>query len=168
MTDVQIAFLVTATLIVLSASMVVFARNLFHASLWLIAALFGVAIVFLFLEADFLAVAQVAVYIGAIAILIIFAIMLTRGVMQITLSQLNRYWLAGLLLALSIFAGLCVILQQAPHIDQSMPGVVPADSLAQLGQAMMDPAQYALPFETASLLLLATMIGAIMIAREKK
>jgi NADH-quinone oxidoreductase subunit J len=168
MTADQIAFLMTALVLLSSAIMVVIARNLFHASLWLIVALFGVAVVFVLLGADFLAVAQVAVYIGAIAILIIFAIMLTRGVMQTALPQINRYWWLGLLLALAFFAGLWLMLSQVPQFNQAPLRDIPMDNLPLLGQAMMDPHQYGLPFEAASVLLLAAMIGAIMIAREKK
>ena len=75
----QFIFIVTAALIVASAVMVVTTRNLVHAALWLIAALFGVAVIFILLEAGFLAVVQVVVYIGAIAIMFIFAVMLTRA-----------------------------------------------------------------------------------------
>jgi NADH:ubiquinone oxidoreductase subunit 6 (subunit J) len=149
--------------------MVVMVRNLFHAALWLVVALFGVAVVFVLLEAGFLAVAQVAVYIGAIAILIIFTIMLTRGVMQSTLPQANRRWGVSLFVALASFAGLWLILSQAPQFSQlPLGGAVPADSLPILGQAMVDPGQYALPFEVASVLLLAAMVGAIMVARDKE
>jgi NADH-quinone oxidoreductase subunit J len=168
MTALQVAFLITSAMTLLAAGMVVMVRNLFHAALWLVVALFGVAVVFVLLEAGFLAIAQVAVYIGAIAILIIFAIMLTRGVMQYTLPQANRRWGIGLFIAVACFMGLWLILAQTPQFNQLPLGAVPADSLPMLGQAMVDPGQYALPFEVASVLLLAAMVGSIMIAREKK
>ena len=164
----QVAFLITSAVILLAAFMVVTTRNLFHAALWLIVALFGVAVVFVLLDAGFLAIAQVALYIGAIAILIIFAIMLTRGVMQHDLPQGNRQWPLGAFIAAAVFLGLWLMLMQAPQFNQLPVTAVPADSLAILGQAMVDPGQYALPFEVASVMLLAAMVGAIMIAREKK
>ncbi len=78
MTAEQIIFLLTAAVILGSALMVVTTRNLLHAALWLVVALFGVAVLYAILQANFLAVIQVVVYIGAIAILFIFAVMLTR------------------------------------------------------------------------------------------
>ncbi|PIZ26393.1 MAG: NADH-quinone oxidoreductase subunit J, partial [Chloroflexi bacterium CG_4_10_14_0_8_um_filter_57_5] len=82
MTPVQIIFLLCAALILASALMVVTTRNLIQAALWLVAALFGVAMLYAILDAGFLAVVQVVVYIGAIAILFIFAVMLTRREMR--------------------------------------------------------------------------------------
>lgn len=168
LTAMQVAFLITAAVTLLAAFMVVTTRNLFHAALWLIVTLFGVAVVFVLLDASFLAIAQVALYIGAIAILIIFAIMLTRGVMQYDLPQANRQWPVGAFVAAAAFVGLWLMLMQAPQFNQPPVAAVPADSLPMLGQAMVDMGQYALPFEVASVLLLAAMIGSIMNAREKK
>ena len=70
----QVIFILSAALIIASALMVVTTRNLIHAALWLISTLFGVAVLFVLLEASFLAVVQVVVYIGAIAIMFIFAV----------------------------------------------------------------------------------------------
>ena len=78
MSGEQIVFLVVAFATLGSGFMVVTTRNMVHAALWLVATLFGVAMVFVLLDAGFLAVVQVVVYIGAIAILFIFAVMLTR------------------------------------------------------------------------------------------
>ena len=78
MTAEQIIFLLIGALVLGSAFMVVTVRNLLHAALWLVASLFGVAVLYAILQANFLAVVQVVVYIGAIAILFIFAVMLTR------------------------------------------------------------------------------------------
>ena len=78
MTAEQIIFLIVAALTLISAVFVVTSRNLVHAALWLVATLFGVAVIYALLNAGFIAVVQVVVYIGAIAILFIFAVMLTR------------------------------------------------------------------------------------------
>ena len=80
MTPVQVIFIATSAMILVSAYSVVTRRNLVHAALYLVLTLLGVAITFVLLEANFLAVVQVLVYIGAIAILMIFAVMLTRKV----------------------------------------------------------------------------------------
>ena len=80
MTAVQIIFILVAAMTLGAALMVVTAKNLIHSALWLVLSLFGVAILYALLQAGFLAVVQVMVYIGAIAILIIFGIMLTRKI----------------------------------------------------------------------------------------
>ena len=99
MTGEQIIFFVVALFTLGSGFMVVTTGNLVHAALWLVSTLFGVAVVFALLNAGFLAVVQVVVYIGAIAILFIFAVMLTRKDMRDQGPQLNRNWWTGALLS---------------------------------------------------------------------
>ncbi|MGW8224503.1 MAG: NADH-quinone oxidoreductase subunit J, partial [Anaerolineales bacterium] len=82
MTVMQVVFLITAVVSLGGAVMVVTARNLIHAALWLILTLFGVAVMYGLLSATFFTVIQVVIYIGAITILMIFAIMLTRRIRQ--------------------------------------------------------------------------------------
>ena len=95
MTLEQIVFILVAILTLGAALMVVTTRNLVHAALWLVVALFGVAVFFVLLHAGFLAVAQVVIYIGAIAILMIFTIMLTRRVAKMSDTQLSSNWVWG-------------------------------------------------------------------------
>jgi len=168
MTALQIVFLLTSAVTLLAATLVVMVRNLFHAALWLVVTLFGVAIVFALLEANFLVAAQVALYIGAIAILIIFAVMLTHNIMRRNLPQGNQQWPLSLGVAIIVFAALAYTLLQVPQFAVLPQAAVPADSLPLLGQAMVDPSQFALAFEVASVLLLAAMVGSIMVARDKK
>ena len=92
MSATPISFLVVAALTLASAFLVVTVRNLIHAAVWLVAALFGVAVIFVLLDAGFMATVQVVLYIGAIAILIVFAVMLTRRVMQDVGPQSNANW----------------------------------------------------------------------------
>src|SRR5512138_110095 len=106
MTGAQIAFIIVALFTLGSGCMVVTTRNLVHAALWLVSTLFGVAVTYALLNASFLAVVQVVVYIGAIAILFIFAVMLTRKDMRDQGPQMNRNWWLGLVLAGLVFAGL--------------------------------------------------------------
>jgi NADH-quinone oxidoreductase subunit J len=167
MTALQIAFLLTAAVTLTSAALVVITRNLFHAALWLVVTLFGVAVIFALLEANFLAAAQVALYIGAISILIIFAVMLTQNIMRYTTPQGNQQWVLAAGVAAVVFASLAYTLLQVPQFAMGAETAVPADSLPRLGQAMVDPAQFALVFEVASVLLLAAMVGSIMVARDK-
>src|SRR5262245_20358128 len=109
-TPYEILFLITSALLLISGVMVVTTRNLVRASLWLISTLFMTAVVFVLLDASFLAVVQVVVYIGAIAILFIFAVMLTRKVMSDTGPQSNSLWLVAGLFSLLLFGGLTGII----------------------------------------------------------
>src|SRR6185436_18331875 len=111
MTGEQIIFLLVALFTLVSASRVVTTGNLVHAALWLISTLFGVAVIFALLNAGFLAVVQVVVYIGAIAILFIFAVMLTRKDMRDQGPQMNANWWIGALLSVVVFIGLYFLLK---------------------------------------------------------
>jgi NADH-quinone oxidoreductase subunit J len=102
-TPLQIVFILVSLVTILSAIFVVSLRKIFHAALWLIVTLMGVAIIFALLEASFFAAVQILVYIGAIAIILIFAIMLTRNIMSDDEIQINRSWGIVMLLVL-IFA----------------------------------------------------------------
>jgi NADH-quinone oxidoreductase subunit J len=167
MTTIQLVFLLIGAITLLSAVMVVSSPRLVHAALWLILALAGVAVLFVLLEASFLAVVQVAVYIGAIAILIIFAVMLTRRVMADSGPQTNRNWWAAAATALVLFGALLALFSQVPTLSTPSAALAasPEAILEDLGQALVDVNRYVLPFEVASVLLLAAMIGALVIAR---
>jgi NADH-quinone oxidoreductase subunit J len=168
MSGLEIVFLITAVVTLVAAFRVVTVSNLVHAALWLILALFGVASTFVLLSATFLAVVQVVVYIGAIAILMIFAIMLTRGGIQDSGPQLNNdAWLAALL-GLVLFAGLTFVTLNSGADKVSLPVMgARADPISDLGLALVSPDAYIIPFEMASVLLLAALIGAIVVAWRK-
>ncbi len=167
MTIAQIVFLVVSVTTILAAILVVISRKMVHAALWLVLSLGGVAVLFVLLQASFLAVVQVVIYIGAIAILIIFAVMLTRRMMYDTGSPINRYWWAGILAAVLLFAGLVVMLSQVPAFTtQSSELPIPeGELLSMLGTALVDVNAFMLPFEVASVLLLAALIGSLVVAR---
>lgn len=165
----QIFFIVVAAVTLGSALMVVTARNLIHSALWLILALFGVAVLYVTLNAGFLAVAQVVIYIGAIAILIIFAIMLTRRAAKDEGPVLNANWIWGALLAVVMFGGLVWVLAGWPGFGATATALDRnLDPLRMLGTALVSPNAYVLPFELASVLLLAALIGAIIVAWDRK
>lgn len=165
---IQILFFIVAAVTLVSAVMVVTVRRMMHAALWLVLSLFGVAVLFGMLESSFYAVVQVIVYIGAIAILVIFAVMLTRRVMDDTGSQTVKHWWAALVAALITCGGLTVLVLSWSRF-QVGPGSSPSDlALLEFGKALTDPNQYAIPFEVASVLLLAALVGAIFIAVERK
>lgn len=169
MTAEQIIFLVVAFFTLGSGFMVVTTRNLIHAALWLIATLFGVAVIFALLDAGFLAVVQVVVYIGAIAILFIFAVMLTRKDMRDQGPQVNRNWWIGALLSVLTFGGLYFLLQGWNGLSK-IAADIPAgfDAVAELGTALVSPDAYVLPFEVASVLLVAALVGAVYVAFNRK
>lgn len=167
MTILQIIFIVVALVIIVAALMTVTSSNLVHAGMWLILSLAGIAVTFVILEATFLAVVQVAVYIDAIAILIIMVIMLTRKAMSDTQPKVNPNWLWAALAAFIIFGGLLLMFNQAPAMSTEPPPLVAGaeSTLENLGQALVDLDQFIIPFELASVLLLAALIGSIFIAR---
>lgn len=169
MTGEQIIFLITAGFTLGSALMVVTARNLIHAALWLVSTLFGVAVTYALLNANFIAVVQVTVYIGAIAILFIFAVMLTRRDLRDSGPQMNKNWWAGALLAVLTFAGLAFLLQGWSGISKTA-AALPSDfdAISALGEALVSPDAFVLPFEVASVLLLAALVGAVYLAFNKK
>ncbi len=150
---------------------VVLDRNIFHSALWLLISLFGMAGFFVMLAAPFLAAVQALVYIGAIAILIIIAIMLTRQMMGAH-EMPNSQWPFGLAAAALAFLTIALALALAssgdlPLLPGKPLGVVSLDSVRDLGMSLVDPGQYVVPFVLASVLLTGAMIGAIVIAREE-
>jgi NADH-quinone oxidoreductase subunit J len=159
-----VMFFALAAVTLGSALGVVLSRNLFRSALWLVLAFFGIAGIFILLHAEFLAVAQVLIYVGAISILIIFAIMLSRGVMDPKAPRFNQQWgITGGFAALLMAVLSVVLLRTEWPVD---PAVVPPNTLERLGEAFVGP--YVVPFEIASILLVVAMIGAIIIAREKE
>lgn len=162
----QIIFVLTAALIISSALMVVTSRNLIHAALWLVSTLFGVAILYAKLDASFLAVAQVVVYIGAIAIMFIFAVMLTRRDLLDRVSQTNKNWPVALGIALLTFGGLFLTVREMNNFEAER-GAIVGDPLVGLANALVSPNAYVLPFEVASIMLLAALVGAVYVAYRK-
>jgi len=169
MTGEQIIFLLVALFTLGSGFMVVTTGNLVHAALWLVSTLFGVAVTYALLSATFLAVVQVVVYIGAIAILFIFAVMLTRKDMRDQGPQMNRNWWVGALLSVLTFVGLFFLLQGWSGLSKTAADI-PAgfDSISELGNALVSPNAYVLPFEVASVLLVAALVGAVYVAFNRK
>lgn len=165
MTGEQIVFLIVALATLGAGLMVVTTRNLVHAALWLVATLFGVAVAYALLNAAFLAVVQVVVYIGAIAILFIFAVMLTRRDLRDQGPQMNRNWGFGALLAVATFGGLFFLLQGWDGMSRTAAAYPSGfDAVAELGNELLSPVGYVLPFEVASVLLVAALVGAVYVA----
>ena len=169
MTAEQIIFLLTGALVLASALMVVSVRNLLHAALWLVVSLFGVAVLYAILQANFMAVVQVVVYIGAIAILFIFAVMLTRReLMEKGRQTRPNRWIPALL-GLLILTGLVLLILSVPGVDRTAAALPTGlDTVRALGTALVSPDAYVLPFEVASVLMLAALVGAVYVATVDK
>lgn len=161
----QVVFIVLTGVALIGAVGAVTSRNLFHAALFLVLSFIGVAGFYILLEAEFLAMVQLLVYVGAISILIIFAVMLSRRMMSSDVKVRNEQWAWGLVTAVALFVILAFILLKVtwPVADLS----VPDGMMVELGEALLDPEQYLLVFEVASVLLLVALVGAVVIARER-
>jgi NADH-quinone oxidoreductase subunit J len=160
---VTITFYALALITVVSAVVTAFSRNIVHSAFALFGALAGVAGIYVLLAADFLFIIQIFVYIGGILVVTIFAVMLTQGIAEVNVS--NRA--VGVLPALAtIVAGGAVmslaILRTSWH--GATPGRIEPTTYG-IGNAFLGP--YVLPFEVASIVLLAALIGAVVISRQE-
>ncbi len=160
----QAIFGAVALMTAVAGLLVVIHRNLFHCALALIATLFGVAGVYILLEAEFLAVTQVLVYVGAIATLITFAIMLTKGIMFGVTASNNHSAFIVASIALLLFLMLAGVVDRVPWLTGD-PALSPDETLiADLGWQFVTT--YGLALELIGLLLLIALVGAVMLARD--
>ena len=159
----QIAFWALAALIVLAALAVITLKNVFRAALALIVCFVGVAGIYVTLSADFLAVVQILIYVGGISILILLAIMLTRNLSDG--SPANKLRLPAFLIA-AVFLGLIVyaVVNTTFPVSNSLP---PEATVSGIGRLLLDNNGYVLPLEISGVLLLAAILGAVVMAREK-
>jgi NADH-quinone oxidoreductase subunit J len=159
----EYAFAVVAAVGAISAIAVVTARNVVHAALYLVVALLSVGATFLLLGAEFAGWVQILIYVGAIVILFLFGLMLTKApIGRDTLDNQNR-WL-GVLVGAGVFAGLVFLIQSAFPVGEAERFQVIQATTANVGESMFR--DYVLPFEAISFLLLAALIGAIVLARK--
>lgn len=158
-------FVILSVVILVSGLMVVSLKNIFHAALFLILCLFSVAGIFLLLHAEFLAAAQVLIYVGAVSILIIFAIMLTGQLASKKIVQSNKYVLIAFFVCL-LFAFAIIQVVRHSLVWQAAKEALPTDNILVIGQLLMT--KFMLPFEVVSVLMLAALIGAVVLARGEK
>jgi len=159
-TAVIVAFYVLAIITLVSALMVATVRDLVHAVLFLVLSFVGVAGLYITLSADFVAVVQILIYVGAISVLMLFAILLTprsgRDNASVPFAAPLGV-LAGLIGAVIIFVGL------KTEWAKTSGGNTFETTAGQIGEALLDP--YVIPFEVASVLLVVAMLGAIVLVR---
>jgi NADH-quinone oxidoreductase subunit J len=164
----NVFFYALAAVIVASAVAVVTTRNVVRAALYLIVVFAGVVGQYVLLAAEFVAVTQILIYIGAIMVLMLFGIMLTRATIGRDAGLTNRHWPTGVVTAAALLGVMGYALIDA-FDDTELPSntQVPQDggsNTAALSDAIFS--QFLIPFEVVSVLLLAALVGAIVIARK--
>ena len=140
-------------------------RNLVHCALALAVSFTGLAAVYLSLGAQFVGFAQLLVYVGAVAILMVFAILLTRGVESGRQAIFSSNWFAGVGVGAAVFAVLASIVLSSPA-SRGEVGPAPQVNVAQIGDKLMT--HYILPLEVLGLLLTAALIGAVLVALHER
>jgi NADH-quinone oxidoreductase subunit J len=162
-TGAEIAFVVIGVAAVVGAIRVVTARNVVRAALYLVVTLSAVAGVYLLLAAEFVAWVQILIYVGAIVILFLFGLMLTKAPIGREALDNQRRGVA-FLVGLAILAGLVYLIQGA--FDWDAAPIDPLEgSVAAVGSSIFS--RFVLPFEVISFLLLAALIGAIVLSRKE-
>lgn len=156
-----IVFLLTVLLTVAGALAAALFRNLVHCALSLTVTFAGLALLYLQLDAQFAGFVQILVYIGAVAILVVFAILLTRGSGIPEYRSYSTSWLAGLTIAAAVFALLTwAVLKSFPAT--AAVSSAPTATVQSIGVALMS--SYALPLEIVAVLLTVALIGAVIVA----
>jgi NAD(P)H-quinone oxidoreductase subunit 6 len=158
-----IIFYALALLTVVSAATTAFSRNIVHSAFALFGALAGVAGIYVLLAADFLFIIQIFIYIGGILVVTIFAVMLTQGIADVNVSNRSVGVLPALVTAGIVGAVMLYAIIRGPWYHAPPGPAVP--TTYGIGNAFLGP--YVLPFEIASIVLLAALIGAIVISRQE-
>ena len=160
----NIIFIILALVTLAGSIAAMTLRHLVHCALALSVAFAGLAALYLQLDAQFVGFAQVLVYVGAVAILIVFAILLTRGSEAPQQSILSPSWLGGGAVALAVFAVLAATVLRSSIPPHALPPA-PEVTVRQIGDQLMT--KYLLPLEVIGLLLTAALIGAVIIAMKE-
>ena len=158
----NVGFYIIAAAMVWGALRVVTTKNVVHAALWLIVVLGGIAAQYILAAAEFVAVSQVLIYIGAVMVLFLFGIMLTRAQIGREANLNNRSWALGIPVALALLGLLAYVIIDAFE-DDKFPDAGPTPTEA-IADNVLSP--YLVPFLAISFILLAAAIGAIVLARK--
>ena len=158
----NIGFAIIAVIMVVSALRVVTSNNVVHAALWLVLVLASVAAQYVLLAAEFLAVTQVLVYIGAVMVLFLFGTMLTRASIGAETDLNNKNWFIAVPVAVILLATMLIALNDG-FGDEQLPTDAPVVTTQQVSDQIFGP--YLLPFWALSFVLLAATIGAIVLSR---
>jgi NAD(P)H-quinone oxidoreductase subunit 6 len=159
----DILFYVLSAVAMVSAAGVAFARSVIYAALALLACLLAMGALYIYLQADYVAITQLLVYVGGVLVLILFAVMLTSQISDKSQSNPSTGVLPGLVLLGALLLMLGFVATKTPW--KTTTPVVMESTAATLGNVFLR--EYLLPFEVASLVLLATLIGAVVVARKE-
>ena len=160
-----VIFYLFAALTVFSAAFVVFSRNVIYSAFSLLFTFFGVAALYVFLSADFLAVTQVVVYVGGILVLLLFGVMFTKGIMNTELKSDVLHIIPGTLILAGMLGALLYTFYTT-HTWKPSETQLHGSLVERIGFETVS--HYVLPFEMVSILLLAALIGAAFLARFDK
>tara|TARA_B100000614_G_scaffold87832_1_gene79374 strand:- start:4724 stop:5218 length:495 start_codon:yes stop_codon:yes gene_type:complete len=159
----NLIFLGLVFVIMCSALWVVVSPNLVHSAVSLLVTLFGIAGLYVFLYADFLAATQVVIYVGGILVLIIFGVMLTNKIDKPVIESNSSNKIIGLFVSSFIFSMLSIVILQTNW--NLTAGTQGESTVEQIGYLILG--KYLLPFELISVLLLASLAGSALLARKK-
>lgn len=167
MHTIDLIFYFFAVLIVLSASVVVFSKNIVYSAFALLFTFFGVAAIYVLLTADFLAVTQLLVYVGGILVLMLFGVMLTHKLMSVEIAVKPMRILPAAIITAMIAGTLIGIFTTTQWKNiEALDGNQIKTTTNAIGEAFLTT--YLLPFEVASVVLLVALIGAALLARREK
>jgi NADH-quinone oxidoreductase subunit J len=161
----SLPFIIIAVVTLFAAAAAMSLRNLVHCALSLVVALAGLAAFYLQLDAQFVGFAQILVYVGAVAILIVFAVLLTRSDATPNQAILAPGWIVGIAVSAVVFATLGWAALNSPGLPREMPPA-PGATVKNIGDLLMT--RYVLPLEVIGLLLTAALIGAVIIAMKEE
>jgi NADH-quinone oxidoreductase subunit J len=160
-----VSFLILAVVTVAGTAAAMGLRNAVHCVLALTVGFVGIAALYLQLDAQFVGLTQIMVYVGAVAILAVFAIMMTHSPTSVQLPAYSSFWLAGSVVAAAVFAVLAWAISLSPAYTRQAPQE-PDVTAQKIGDALMH--RFVLPLEIMGLLLTAALIGAVVIAMDRK
>jgi NADH-quinone oxidoreductase subunit J len=158
----NVGFYLIAAIMVVGALRVVTTRNVVHAALWLVVVLAGAAAQYVLLAAEFVAITQILVYVGAVMVLFLFGTMLTRARIGAENDLNNKNWFIAVPVSVLLLATMLIALNDGFGNEQ-LPGDAPVTTTQQVSDQIFGP--YLLPFWALSFVLLAAVIGAIVLAR---
>jgi NADH-quinone oxidoreductase subunit J len=159
----NVGFVIIAVPMVLAALLVVTTKNVVHAALWLVVVLAGIAAQYILAAAEFVAVSQVLVYIGAVMVLFLFGIMLTRAQIGKEFGLNNRGWVIAIPVSVILLGLLTYVIVDA-YSDTQLPEPDGPTPTSAISDNVLSP--YLIPFLGISFILLAAAIGAIVLARK--
>jgi NAD(P)H-quinone oxidoreductase subunit 6 len=159
----DVLFYVVAGLTIAGAAGVALSHNILYSAIGLLIALLGAGALYVFLAADFLAVTQLLVYIGGVLVLVLFAVMLTNRITEINVSNASLGLWGGLMLFAAVAPVLLSVALVTPWAAITPPAA--AYTTETIGDSLLT--RWLLPFEVASMVLLATLVGAVVIARKE-